>query len=137
MGEAMELSAEKLAFIRKGAGESPQPTRNAVKAVKPATQPDDSERDGGEIEAAVVVAGENQPTRRPRTRRVSRESRQAPDSPSLDEFLVSKSFRLRYSTVEALNEAWLDRKRRHRNAKLQEIAQEAIDEWLRRHDYID
>jgi hypothetical protein len=134
MGEAMEdLPDKALDFIRPGRAEPQKVLKTVEKAVElPRRQNDEKDTAEGE---ALSADEAKTPKRRKRTSFGG--VRSAAESQDVRDILVSQSFRLRYSSVEALNDAWLDRKRLHRKAKLQDIAQEAVDDWLKRHDYID
>jgi hypothetical protein len=133
MGDAMGLPNKTLEFIKAGKVGSPKPDRTAEKTIDLSINstaeisPDSSEADATE---------ESKTLRRSR-KRTGVAAKQVAEPRDFSEILVSTSFRLRYNTVEALNEAWLDRKRLNRRAKLQDIAQEAVDEWLKRHGYAD
>ncbi len=136
LGAALDLSPEKRAFIQGG----PVPPKSAP--VAPKIEPP-------RVEAAAETLGEptppqveraEQPARRSRSRRQMR----AP-LPRGDEFmlgianlLVPLTTRLQPTTAAALKRAGLEQKLRGQSpGTVQEIAEEAIQSWLRDYGYLE
>jgi hypothetical protein len=132
---AMSLTPEKMAFIH-GAPvapvASPEPVRAAAEVPVTSTEPPPA--------AAERSAEQEEPrTTRRRARRATRpsiqESMQA--YPGLANLLVPLTTRLQPSTAAALKRAGLEQKLRgEQPATVQEIAEEAIQEWLRDNGYL-
>lgn len=131
LGQAI-LSPDKLAFIQSGLPpEPPAKTSSVVSAV-----PETSEED-------ETAESSSEPARRPTSR--SRGPRRAkpvepslqPDYFGLANVLVPLTTRLRPTTAAALKRAGLEQRLRGQEpATVQEIAEEAITEWLREAGYL-
>lgn len=133
---AMSLTPEKMAFIHGApvaASPVAEPVRAAAEVPVTSTEPPPAPADRS------VEQEELRTTRRRTTRRATRpsiqESMQA--YPGLANLLVPLTTRLQPSTAAALKRAGLEQKLRgEQPATVQEIAEEAIQEWLKENGYL-
>ena len=131
LGDAMTLTPEKVAFIRGS-------TAKAEKTPPSAKAKEDIEKT---IETEAPAKVEIEENARPQRRR-SRGKVLAQEEPQageiLDRMLVPVTIRLQNRTAQALKRASLERElQRLRPHKVQDIAEEAIADWLAKSDYLD
>ena len=134
LGAALDLSAEKRAFIQSG----PVPEKSVP--VTPKAAPLQAEVDD-EIHDEPTPQAEraNQPVRRSRNRRQARAPLPEGDDVflGLANLLVPLTTRLQPTTAAALKRAGLEQKLRGQSpGTVQEIAEEAIQSWLRDYGYL-
>jgi hypothetical protein len=80
---------------------------------------------------------EAEPTTRRRSRGRARQA-ESHESEILDRVLVHRSMRLQHRTAQALTRAYLEQKLKHAKPDtLQDIAEEAISDWLARNGYLE
>lgn len=132
MSSALELTPEKLAFIHGGAI---QPSTSATVGAESIAD--------AKLQERVAEPQQRAPGPRSESRR-SRGSRETAAEPvqrdqltMIPPLLVPLTTRLQPKTANALRRAYLEQKLRgQRPATQQEIIEAALEEWLRRHDYI-
>ena len=127
----MTLTPEKVAFIR-GSAAKAEKTPSSAKAKEAAEKTI-------ELEApAKVEIEENSRPQRRRSRGKSTAQDEPEPSEILDRMLVPMTIRLQNRTAQALKRASLERElQRLRPHKVQDIAEEAIADWLAKSDYLD
>lgn len=133
LGAALDLSPEKRAFIQSGTP-TVQPLKETVQipAANAALEP---------VEAPTVEQEQKErPQRRSRSRRQVRAPLPYGDEPLLGiaNLLVPLTTRLQPTTAAALKRAGLEQKLRGQTpSTVQEIAEEAIQEWLRDYGFLN
>lgn len=133
LNDAMDMTPEKMAFIQGNTTPTAKPTAVAAEP-KPAEEKTiDLERppaEGGE-------PGESRPRVNRRTGR-ARTAREAPGAGEiLDQLLVPVTIRLQHRTAQALRRAYLEQRLRHAKPDTQqEIAEQALVEWLASNEYL-
>lgn len=137
LGSALQLPAEKLAFIRDEPPESvkTRPLPNAdIESETPVEESPVYDRQHAETRADKQDSGRAQ-TRRSRT---GKENRRSDEPPSLlGELRVPLTTRLHPSTADALRRANLEQRlKRLRPATQQEIIEAAVHDWLWRNGYM-
>ncbi len=134
LGAALDLSAEKRAFIQGG----PVPEKSVPvvpKVTRTSAEADDEIHD----EPTPQVERAAQPVRRSRNRRQARAPLPQGDDVflGLANLLVPLTTRLQPTTAAALKRAGLEQKLRGQSpGTVQEIAEEAIQSWLRDYGYL-
>lgn len=130
IGAAMEMTPEKLAFIK---GETNQTLPS---------QPSSSRKAEEEIADLIASANGSETVKDPAIRPQRKNRRSSHEMPRasevLDQVLVPVTIRLPRRTAQALRRAYLEQ--RLKSAKpdtQQEIAEEALVEWLGRFGYLD
>ncbi len=124
IGEAMKMTPEKLAFIQ-GEGNSHKPT-----SVK--------ERPSTEVEQVVEIDPVTQRVNRPKVAKRRDRMSELDAADVLDQLMVPMTMRLQHRTAQALKRASLElRLRRAEVASLQEIADEALSQWLTKHGFLE
>ena len=127
----MTLSPDKLAFIH---GTEVQPSKQEPEKVK-ATEPEKT-IDLGEEKAEPTGESPRPQKRRSRGRSAAQDEPEANEI--LDRMLVPVTIRLQNRTAQALKRASLERElQRMRPHKVQDIAEEAIADWLTKSGYLD
>ena len=151
MGAAIEVSADKLAFIKGGMPSipaNPDPVEPAFVAVVTPVEVVATANEGGQapVKSQTTIELENEipvdessteAAKRPRTR--AKRDTVARDEPMLwlVNMLVPLTTRLSVSTAAALKRAGLEQKLYGRQpGTVQEIAEEAIKEWLNGQGYL-
>jgi hypothetical protein len=131
LGAAMEMTPEKLAFI---SGQ----TKTAASA--PVAPPAKTEAKTIDVE---VSPQELQAVSEPAPSKTRRSARRAPQetpgaSEVLDQVLVPVTIRLPHRTAQALRRAHLEQRLKHAKPDTQQdIAEEALGEWLSRQGFLD
>lgn len=127
----MTLSPDKLAFIRKGSEAGMETLKEKPEASEP-----EKTIDLGEERPEPAVEGTRPQRRRSRARSAVQEEPEANEI--LDRMLVPVTIRLQNRTAQSLKRASLERElQRVRPHKVQDIAEEAIAEWLTKSGYLD
>jgi hypothetical protein len=130
IGAAMEMTPEKLAFIKgQGKAGAAPPEVNTDAPPQAVEKVIDVKEAGKPAEPAVKV-----------NRRASRRgSHEAPGaSEVLDQVLVPVTIRLPHRTAQALRRAYLEQRLKHAKPDTQqEIVEEALGEWLSRQGFLD
>lgn len=128
LGDAMNMSPEKLSFIRGSTAkqEKPLPTKEPQAEAKTV-----------ELKSDTADQEETPSTTRRRNRgRATSDEPLASDV--LDQVLVPVTIRLPHRTAQALKRAYLEQKLKHlKPDTLQEIGELAINQWLRQKGYLD
>lgn len=124
----MEMTPAKLAFIR---GQDEEGVRQAVPEVQ-------ARQIAAEKTIDLEPSKEQKPKASRRTGR-GRSSQQLPDaSEILDQVLVPKTIRLQRRTAQALERAYLEQKlMQAKPCTVQDIAEEALADWLEKAGYLD
>lgn len=126
LGDALEMTPAKLAFIKGQGAEGEKQVAAKVEARQDAAEKT--------IDLEAPKAQNQKAARR------SSRGRQSQDSPEaseiLDQVLVPVTIRLPHRTAQALKRAYLEQKLRHAKPDtLQEIGEEAFAQWLTKNDY--
>lgn len=133
LGAALEMTPEKRAFIQSGT--------STVQTPKERTEAQRSDEALALAETAVVEREQKErPTRRARSRRQMRAPLASGDEALLGiaNLLVPLTTRLQPTTAAALKRAGLEQKLRGQTpSTVQEIAEEAIQDWLRDYGFLD
>ena len=134
LGVALDLTAEKKAFIQGGpaSGPKPQATVKAEASIASSAQAEPEEYEAKPISS-------ERPVRRSRTRRQARAPLPQGDEVffGIANLLVPLTTRLQPTTAAALKRAGLEQKLRGQSpGTVQEIAELAIQDWLRDYGYL-
>lgn len=135
LGVALEMTPEKRAFIQGGVTEAPKNQPAAKPTVEEEAPPDTVGDD--DLEAPVAPT---RPARRARSRRQVRAPLPQADRAllGLENLWIPLTTRLQPATAAALKRAGLEQKLRGQSPNtVQEIAEEAIQEWLRNCGYLE
>jgi len=131
LGEAMDMTPEKLAFIQ---GQSKTAHSSTIATTAKAEEKT--------IEVAVSpkepqVLSEPAPARTRRT--VRRSGQETPGaSEVLDQVLVPVTIRLPHRTAQALRRAYLEQRLKHAKPDTQQdIVEEALSDWLSRQGFLE
>ena len=128
LGDAMNMSPEKLSFIRGS---------TAKQGLAPSTTEPDAPEKTVELKSEVPAHEES-----PRTTRRRSRGRATSDEPLasevLDQVLVPVTIRLPHRTAQALKRAHLEQKLKYlKPDTLQGIGEEALADWLTKAGYLD
>jgi uncharacterized protein with gpF-like domain len=127
LGDAMDITPEKMAFIKGQGTKSVEQTAT--------DQPADSPEPVKAIELGVQDSSEETAPRRPARKRQTIQAPEASDV--LDQVLVPVTLRLQHKTSQALKRAYLEQKLKHAKPDtIQEIGEEAIKDWLFRAGFL-
>jgi hypothetical protein len=130
----MEMTPEKLAFIKRG---SEAPNQTATKPGAATSVLSEKTIDVSTPQAEAESAKESKP-RGPR-RTSSRSRQDAPESNEiLDQVLVPVTIRLPHRIAHALKRAYLEQRLKYAKPDTQqEIAEEALTDWLTKSGYLE
>lgn len=129
----MTMTPEKLAFIQGQATTNSDAPSSAAVGEKPVVAKTI------ELEPSLLIAPREN---RPRSIRRASRGRAGQDQPEasdiLDQVLVPVTIRLQHRTAQALRHAYLEQRLKHAKPDTQqEIAEEAIADWLSKHGFVN
>jgi hypothetical protein len=128
IADALALTSEKLDFIH-----SDKPVSKQSRA-KPEENSEEAQTDDSPEPEVGEATDPRQAVRRSRRPK----ELHPPQTPTLlSDLLVPLTSRLQPATAQALHRAHLERKLANRRATQQEIVEEALHDWLRRHRFLD
>lgn len=134
LNEAIDMTPEKLAFIQGKAAPAAKPPPVVLEPQAPAEEKTvELSRPGADAEAT------DEP--RPKIARRGSRARAVREAPQvgeiLDQLLVPVTIRLQHRTAQALRRAYLEQRLKHAKPDTQqEIAEQALVEWLESNDYL-